>query len=310
MAGAWTTDDILTAVKAEYVHPTGSDITDAQLLTILREEMFSILVPLINNTRGAYFETVYDVATTTATSYAIPPRAIGSRLVNLAALDPGGNEYLLPIVDFSDYSAQRYTSGVNSAVPVAYIRNNKVVLNPALPENYTLRMIFYLRPGDLISTTDARLITAKDSTSITLATALGTVTTGALFDVVTNNPPFPYAMYNTTATSVAGNVISGITVSDDVAVGDYVCPAGQSPIPQVPYELHPVLMQLTASRVVGRLGDQKGKALLQEAANEMLKNMIENLKPRIANQPQRIVNLESPVASYGSWGFYGGRWDV
>ena len=116
-------------------------------------------------------------------------------------------------------------------------------------------------------------------------------------------------MYDTTATSVAGAVISGITVSSDVAVGDYVCPAGQSPIPQIPYELHPVLMQLTASRVVGRLGDAKGKQLLSEAANNMLKNMIENLKPRIANQPQRIVNLESPVGGYGPHGYGYGYWD-
>lgn len=308
MAGAWTTDDIVTAVKDEYVHPTGSDITDEQLLTILREEMFTILLPLINNTRGAYFETVVDTPATTSAGYPIPPRAIGNRVVNVSVVDPGGNEYLLPIVDYTDPAAQSYSSGT-SARPSAYIRNNKIILNPPLTQGYTLRQIIYLRPGDLILTADARQVVSKTSTSITLSSALTGLSTGTLFDIVANNPPFPYHKYDISGT-VSGSTISGLSNLDDVAVGDYVCLAGFSPIPQIPYELHPVLMQLAASRVVGRLGDAKGKQLLQQAAQAMMANMIENMKPRVANQPQRIVNLESPTVGYGPWNYGPYHWDT
>lgn len=298
-SGAWTYDDLLTAVKAEYVNPVGSDITDAQLLTIAREELFSLVMPLITDTRGGYFETIYDVVSTGSREYTIPPRAIGNRIVNLAALDPQGNEYLVPLTDYSDPRSQAINTNTTPN-PVAYIRNNKLVLNPALTTGYTIRMIIYLRPGDPILTTDAATVVSKTSTSITMSSTPAGLSTGVAFDVVSNNPPFPYWSYDKTGT-VAANVITGITVPDDVAVGDYVCLAGRSPIPQIPYELHPVLMELVASRVVGRLGDQKQKAILGASAQEKYMKAIENLKPRIVNQPMRIVNNESPVGNFSGW---------
>jgi hypothetical protein len=129
-------------------------------------------------------------------------------------------------------------------------------------------------------------------TSITLSSALTGLSTGIPFDIISNKPIFPYHGYDLTGT-VAGAVIT-MTPPSGTAVGDWVALAGYSPIPQIPYEIHPVLAQRTAARILGILGDSNGMQLLMASAQEQMSQILTLVAPRVAGNPSFIVSTAWP----------------
>lgn len=82
-------------------------------------------------------------------------------------------------------------------------------------------------------------------------------------------------------------------------VGDYICYGGESPVPQVPAEAHPLLAQAVLCQYL-KATDRPGA--LEERAR-MESDLIGLLAPRTENQPHRTVNTHSP----GWSDFYGRR---
>jgi hypothetical protein len=293
---SWTTADLLTSVKLKIMAPSSQlTISDADILRLATEELLGLVSPIVSSARSQYYETVADTAITSATTYTLPYRALAGKIVNVLYIDTNGAEWLVPIIEYSEEEARLYNSNsTTSACPVAYIRNQKLCfVRP--PNGGTLRITYYIRPGDLILTTDARQLTVVGGSSVTQATAL--ITTGQEFDVISNKPLFTYRGIDQTGT-VAGAVIT-FTPPADTVVGDWVAPAGQSPIPQIPYELHPVLTQRTAARCLEILGDRKGMEALLVGAETFLAQALTLVAPRVSGQPSYIVNTNGPFRRYG-----------
>jgi hypothetical protein len=79
-------------------------------------------------------------------------------------------------------------------------------------------------------------------------------------------------------------------IPKDLEVGDFMPLAGETPIPNVPTELHMVLAQRVAQRVLEALGDSEGlnNATAKVAEMEMkLTSMMDN---RVEGAPRKIVN--------------------
>lgn len=266
-AGKWTSSDLLTSVKRRAFSPSNQNtLSDSDILDIATEELHSYIVPLINGVREGYFEYYEDFAVTSGTtSINIPDRAVGGRINYLISVN-GTQETLLPRLEPTDTYNNGQVGYYDNWLmgPVGYyIRNHKIVFRGTLNDPY-VRVYYFARPGDLVETTAARQVTAVGAGSLTLSSALGTLTTGTAFDIIRNVPGFVPIAFDQTAT-VAGSTLT-FTPPSGVAVGDWVALANQSPIPQVPYELHPLLRERVVATVLQATGYKTDAQLAFAAA--------------------------------------------
>lgn len=298
----FTTATLITTVKLKARLPSSqTDISNAEILELATEEMLGYMLPNILSANANYFKAVKDnTITSTTSAYQIPQRSIGNKLAGLYLLESGSSvEQKVPIVEH-DEDAARVGSDDGYLSTVAYVRNDKIVLVPVPDTGTTLRMIYYVRPGDLVDATTvgaaaSTIATVPGSTSLTVTANSFGLATGVAFDIVDVNSPFKYLGLDHTGT-VSGTSVSAITPSLDseVAVGDWVALSGQSPIPQIPYELHPTLVERTSARVLALLGDAQGFALTIDRAEKLEEQALRLLTPRVDNTTHKIVNTTGP----------------
>lgn len=307
----WTTADLLTAVKLKaFLTADSSSVTDANLLDMATEELLGYMVPNIIAASSGYLERVEDHTLVSGdVTYRIPDRAVGGKLSSIMLVDGSDREYDLPMVSYSEDAAR---AGANSGYgqTVAFVRNHTVHLEPE-PENATtLRMVYYLRPGDLVdsnTTGDSRQISSLSSAGgnydLVFSAAVNNLVSGSSvkFDIVRDQPGFdPVAIDQTASLATTSTANDTLRFSSepswwaDVAANDWVALAGKSPIPQIPYELHPVLRQRTAARVFELLGDRAGMDAAYSTASRWEEQALRLLSPRTDNVQHKIVNTDGP----------------
>jgi hypothetical protein len=76
---------------------------------------------------------------------------------------------------------------------------------------------------------------------------------------------------------------------------DFIATAGETIIPQIPVELHPMLVQRVVCRCLEALGDTQGLANAKEKLAEMVGKMGNLIDNRVESAPQKIFNKGSPL---------------
>lgn len=288
----YTTTELLASVRQRAQIPTSqTTFTDAKLLRIATEEMRSMLVPFIMSVREEYFVTYKDYTITASQSaYRIPERAIGGKLRDAVMVDSSGTIYELTRIP-SQRRANSNTGTPNSF----YIEGNYVCLypTPAVTVN-TLRLYYYQRPGELIATSAAAACTGLSSTVVTSGAVPSTMSTSTPLDFIRNGPGFETLAIDKTPSGKTGTTLTfaASTIPSEFAVGDYVCLAGQSPIPQIPYELHTILYQRTAIKVLEAIGDDAGLKRAREQLKEMENYQVQLISNRVDTKPKVIFGEE------------------
>ncbi len=79
----------------------------------------------------------------------------------------------------------------------------------------------------------------------------------------------------------------------NIQTGDYICVAGESIIPQLPPDLHNMLAEKTAARILASLGDQAGLAMANDKIKEMEYRQGSLLNDRVDGAPQKITARHS-----------------
>lgn len=313
MNGAWTSASLLSKIASEAALPSNftDDLTADNVLEMANDELLGYLVPLVMSTVGAYFERLSDTTTVAGTSaYRIPSRSIGGRLSDVYILD-GNNTVARPAAaDSSDPATLSDPTDLGNPPMLYYMRNHYLVLSPAPVAGLTLRMKYHLRPGDLVQTsgsTGCRRITNRSSGTLTVdVTVPGSWSTANKFDVVMNRPGFETVVLESSASSVSGTTVVLSTASSSELAdiyhatydGDFVCLAGQSPIPQIPYELHPVLFQRTLARVLKTLKDSIGAQAAMDTAMRLEEQALRIIAPRIEGADFKISPVSSGVRGF------------
>lgn len=299
----WTNDDLVSQVLLKSMAPANqATLTNQNVLDLASDELLALISPLINT----YHSGFYEVRETTSLANAaqgipIPYRALMSRVMDIILVDQVGNEWTVPVVSYSeDMARPQWNLSTNN--PVCYIRNDRIFFNPATPTGSSLYIVYYMRPSRLIPTTEARQVVAVNPGSINISSALPGLSTGTPFDVTDKNPIRSLKKYDQTAT-VAGVTLT-FSGANTLAVGDWVSLANSTPLPQIPYEMFPVLTQRTAARVMDILGDRSGAELLRRSADEFLASSSNILAPRAANHPRFIVNTTGPGKYRGYYSRY------
>lgn len=297
---SYFTEDLISSIKNRSLAPISqATFTESDLLSLASEELRTKLASDLIKIREDFFQThkivplIGGIAT-----YGIPERAIGDALKSVSYVDQNGQ--VRPPMPRGDSTDEGYYSIAGGTPARFYIEGDELVLIPKpLNSVGSLKLVFPMRPSRLIATSECAKITGISNDGSTATFMVNTDLTSSLsvgdsVDFVSVKSPFKCWSIDAEITQITDTQIDVAldAVIDDIGnieprVGDYICPAGFSNIPQIPIELHPVLAQTTVVKLLQSLGDRAK----MEAAKVELREMREEVgivtKNRVESTPQR-----------------------
>lgn len=290
------------------------------IIAFLDEEMRTTIVPLVLAAQEEFWVQNIDQPVLQGVyNYTIPKRAAFATWRDVVFVDANGNEINMSMLS-SEYLKLTYPAGGNPPLYVFgfILQNDQIILYPntaGTPTQYQLRMKIKRRPNNLTSTTNCNQITAINTLTnvVTFANAIDpTWTTSTTFDIIPNSPQFTSRRDDQTVSMISGNTMtfSGTpplptnpqTGNVTLQVGDWVCPSQMSCIPQVPYDMFPLLVQRAAIRALTAMGDTQNLQIAERQYQDMAADFARTVSPRIDGTPKKIVNRNTPPY-WGSYGF-------
>lgn len=267
-----TSEEIIASVLLRSGFPTDNYFTNAEMLTIMNDETKLVINPLVMRLQEEFLLQTKDYTIVSGSSYRLPKRALGGKLRDVKIYD--GTNY---------QNLNRLFEEDRANNPVGYYLNrNSLELSGDFTAQ-TLRVTYYLTPSQLVLTTAIATIASIDSaTQITVTSLPTTISTNTQIDFIQSSGQYDLLAIDQTISSIAGTSLVFSSLPTDLAVGDYVCLAGQSPVPTIPVDLHPVLVQATLCTC---LNSKKDKAIEIEGPKlaKLIETMEEMLQPRVDN---------------------------
>lgn len=288
-ANPYTTTYLLASLRRRGMIPsTDEALATADFLAFADEELQTEVVQVLLAAREEYLvsKIPYDQTIVSGTTtYAIPPRAIGGKLRQVLTVDSNGDECPLTRVEPE-----------HSGSDAGYMFEGNTIELTSTQITGTLRQTYFMRPNRLVATTAVGLISAINTgTGVITCNVPSTFTTSERFDFVKGTPGFECLAIDKTPSAVGGASITFSTsdLPSGLAVGDYVCLAGESPIPQIPVELHPFLSQRIVVRALEALGDPKA-AVAEKTADRLRARAVSLIAPRDQGARRVIINRNGP----------------
>lgn len=295
----YTTSDIITSIKKRGVIPTAQKTFETDdLIRFMDEELRTEIVPMLMSVRADYFLEKLDTTLVSgADSYELPPRAIGMKIKNVFYLDAGGNPNELVQVEIDNLPRLQ---GTQTGHPeYFYFKDNYLVVlpTPDSSETGSLRTWYYLRRNELISPNAAGKITAIDTGTgvVTVNATPSPFSTTATYDFVKGSPGFQNLSMDVTCSATGASTVTFLAADlpATLAVNDYVCLAGESPIPQVFLEVFPVLSQRVVVRALRGINDIAGSEKAIEDLKKLDESLIKLISTRADEQSKKIVSDNS-----------------
>lgn len=312
MAKPLTTSKLIDSVKQRAMLPTNDKtFSEADFIEILNEEMDTGIVPEVLKQHEEYYTVSEEFPFVDGkTRYRIPYRAIGSKLRDVAYIDGGGNIYEMSRISLEEVSDYEADSNF-SLEEVFYVENNEIVFPKKTTSGGTVRMYFHLRPNSLVTEDLVGKIIGINRTTgiITLAEFPSAFSNLPLMDFVSAQSPNRIEAYDIQPLSVnATNKEVTFTTTDIpeyLKVGDYLCQQQETPVPQIPVEMHTMLAQKAAIYCLEALNDSEGLANAQRKMERMEKDIDTIINNRVEGAPKKIVNRKGTIrdsAQKTSWG--------
>jgi hypothetical protein len=272
--------ELINALKIKGSFPTSDDLfSNDDFLVLFNMQMQVEIVPIMLKLNEEYFLQSKDFSIVQGSTYRIPSRAIGTNIRDLKKVDASGN--------YSDIN-RLFEEDRSSGKSGFYMKRNSVELSPDFNTD-TLRMSYFARPNKLVLPSSCAQISSIDTVlnTVVVSSAPTTMSPGVLTDFIQNNNPFDLLSFDNALVSVSGTTLEFSALPSGLSVGDWVCIANESPVPLVPEELHPVLVQ---SALVTTLSSKKDKALDYESQKLMaqIEAVITMLDPRVQNNSTKM----------------------
>jgi hypothetical protein len=102
---------------------------------------------------------------------------------------------------------------------------------------------------------------------------------------------------NTTAKTITFTT----DLPDGLMVGDYVCLAGETVVPQVPVDVIPLLEQSVVCKVLESIGDVDGLKMANARLEKLEARLLTIIDNRIESPGKKVVNLNSFIRK--RWGY-------
>lgn len=296
-----TTLSIVDSVQAHPLLPLSANtLTEGRLIEFMDEDMRSTIMPLVLAAREEFYVQNYDQTLVTGTySYTIPTRALFAAWRDVVYVDSMGNEIAMTEMP-PEYVKIGYPIG---NLPPMYtngfvLQNDKIVIwppNSTIQTQYSLRMKIKRRPNHLTSYENCGQVTAINTGTKVISLSVngdGTWTTATTFDVIPNSPQFTSRADDKAITAIDNtlNTITVATIPTGLVVGDWFCPATLSCIPQIPYDMFPLLVQRGVIRALESLGDNQNLQVAERRYQDMAADFARTVSPRIEGARKVMVN--------------------
>lgn len=302
-----STDLIASVIRRAHIPESQVTFTDDDILAFANEEMKIGLVPSVLQLHEEFFNKPYKIPLQPFQSaYPIPGRPIGQKIRNVFYEDSSGNlkemARILPenLVFYQLRSAINYPN-------TFYLSNNNIVLVPEISSGPagTLVVTVFERPSELVTSDQVSTVKSIDliTGAITVDQIPTTFTTTSTYDFLQLQSG--HKTYAEDITPVSINTVQNtITFVPSqipqlgpsiLQVGDMICLSEQCFIPQLPDELHPVLAQRTACRILEAQGDLQALAAANTKLQEMEIKTGVLIDNRTEGNPQKINNLRGSL---------------
>lgn len=305
MSDALTSNRLVESIKRRASIPESqSTFTKDDFLEFANEELRLGLVPMIMALHEDYllYENLVPLVSNVK-EYSIPSRAVGNKLRDLQYMTDNGSYSEMTRVGIgSRFDDAVFTTSSN--LRQYYVKNNKVVLLGnvgSVSGNGSLAMVYYIKPSRMVREDRVGVIAGINPVTgvITLSDIPDNFNVSVKYDMYKANSPHSVLNIDLTAATL-NTITNSITfnpddIPSDLEVGDHIALSGESMIPQVPSDLHPMLAQMVACRVLESIGDGEGlKAALTklQQMNEAAGMIIDN---RVDDSPRKIVNRHGTV---------------
>jgi hypothetical protein len=305
MSTDYSSTELIASIKRRAAIPTVQNLfQDADFVDMASDELQSSLVPKMMAVREDYFSKHTDTLITSGTNdFAIPSRAVGQKLKDVIIVNSDGwaiqNLPRLSYTDISLYSPTDYVRLFGF-----YLEGTTLKLWPVntWADKY-LRIYYYRRPNRLVLPSQAGKVTNIVGTTVTVDNVPTTWTTGTLVDLIAGRPGFDSLADDKAITGVAGFDLSFASVPTGLQVGDWIAEAGESPVPQIPYEGFSWLAQATACKVVEAIGNTNELQVHQAKLKILEDHFMSVLSPRVDEEPKKIVSRKGifRFGKFRSW---------
>jgi len=302
MSKPMTSNQLIKSIKRRASIPENqATFTSEDFLELATEELLLGVVPKIMSVHEDYF--LFEERTPLVSGqneYEIPSRALGNKLRDVQWAHDDDNISELTRIGIGERFAE-YDVNTGTNLKKFFIKNNKVVFAPNIDTNPSgsLAFIYYIRPSELVTEDRIGIIQAINdlgggTTEIVLNAIPENFNTSIEYDFYKANSPFSTLKIDkkSTAINTATNAITFNTtdIPTELKVGDHLAQACECIIPQIPSELHSMLAQMVACRVLEAQGDTQGlqNALVKLKQMENAAGML--VDNRIDDAPQKIVN--------------------
>ena len=286
------------------------------IIAFLDQEMRTTIIPLVLAAQEEFWVTNYDQPVLQGVfNYTIPKRASFATWRDVVFVDNNNNEINMSMLS-SEYLKLTYPAGGNPPLYVFgfILQNDQIILYPntsGTPTQYRLRMKVKRRPNNLTNTLNcAQVVNINTSTNVVTVNAVppGWAIEDT-FDIIPNSPQFTSLKDDQSITALTTNSLTFSSLPTNtqtgaftMQVGDWICPSQMSCIPQVPYDMFPLLVQRAIIRTLEALGDTQNLQVAERRYQDMAVDFARTVSPRIDGTPKKIVNRNTPPY-WGSYGF-------
>lgn len=299
MSGILDSKSLIKSIKRRAFIPSSQEtFKDVDFLEMATEEINIGLMTQIMEARGDYLVYYKDFSISSTHQYEIPSRAHGNKLRDVALIDRNG----LVIREMSQISLEE-SSDVDRLIStrnnICYLMNNMLIVPNLEPSSdYKIRMWFYMRPNTLVTNDNGAVISsissgAGDTTVLGFSTLPKKFTTQLQLDIVAKASPNKIISYDIVPVSI-DLTLKTITINNSdlgsINIGDYVTEAGESIVPNLPTEYHPIIAQRVAVACLEAMGDEQNKQSAERKLALMERDALKIVTNRIEGAPKKLRN--------------------
>lgn len=279
---AYTATELIDAVKSLASIPSSQNLfSTADFLRFANRTLSLKLSPLLKSVREEYHVVRKDYTVAAdQTDYRIPRFAVADALRDVKLIDSSGNEESLARLE------PEFITGEERGF---FLEGNRVVLawTPDGSEG-TLRLTYERRAGRLVAATACAQVTSIAGNNVTVSLVPSTFATGVEVDMIEANPGFDWLATDKELTGVSGTTLTFASVPSGLAEGDWIALAGESPVIQMPLELHPLLEQHVAIQCLQAQDKKAAAKEMKDDLKDMEQDALKVLTPRVTGEPKKI----------------------
>jgi hypothetical protein len=270
-------------------------LDDEEILDYANEEMEIHIVPLIVSKHQDYYLIREDFPVKpNKIEYPIPYRAIGSQLRKVCVADSGGSLGTMVRITVDDLVTDSVS--FQSRNRRYYIQGENIVLDSSNGYNVNeyIVMFYNIRPNSLVLSEKVAIIENIDRENglILVNNIPDHFELDSKFDFIKTKAPHKIISFDLNVLDIQSSTklitISPDLIPEQLLVGDRIALAGETDVLNCPSELHVMLAQAVATRILESIGDIENLGAADKKLQTMQNNAANLLDNRVVGSPIKV----------------------